>query len=264
MFWEKFDALCKKEGKTASAIAKELGVTSAAITGWKKGAIPSGEALTKIAEHFGTTIEYLISDDEIYIKPSAKKDAFLTMMSLPQRWSSLRHGEIQTTDEIMKISKYMNCSVPYLYSNMKSYTPAGERSTESLLDVNTFYMILGIMDRCPDTSDLKHLQEQISRIVLYWTDKYLKEEQSLIKSHKFIELRTAKLTYLYTGVITLDPTFEYGLNFTEIDVIREKTGMPLHYMFTGVMESPAELVAAEKDRKIAELEAKIANFESKV
>ena len=64
MFWEKFDALCKKEGKTASAIAKELGVTSAAITGWKKGAIPRDAVLRRIAKYFNVTVEYLLSDAE--------------------------------------------------------------------------------------------------------------------------------------------------------------------------------------------------------
>ncbi|MCR5165610.1 MAG: helix-turn-helix domain-containing protein [Oscillospiraceae bacterium] len=262
MFWDKFESLCKENNVKPNTIAKDIGVTSGTITAWKKGTIPNGEALHNIAEYFGTTIDFLFSDDEIYIKPSGKKSAFMTMLSLPQRWASLRHGKIQTTDEIIRIAEFVDCSVPYLYSD-KHYEPSGSRKPGSVFDDNTLDMILGIMDRCPDTSDLKRLQEQLSHIVLYWTDKHFGEEQSLLNSHVYNEVSKAKLKYLYTGATSLDPAFEYGLNFTEIDVIREKAEISFRYLFTGIKESPAEIIAAEKDKQIAELEARIAELEKR-
>ena len=36
MFWTNFDKLCKKKGRFANAIAKDLNISSGSITNWKK------------------------------------------------------------------------------------------------------------------------------------------------------------------------------------------------------------------------------------
>lgn len=53
MFWENYLSLCKQEKKTPSGLAKELGITSGTVTGWKKGKIPSEAKLQILADHFG-------------------------------------------------------------------------------------------------------------------------------------------------------------------------------------------------------------------
>lgn len=245
MFWEKFSQLCQQNGVKPNNIAKEIGVTSGTITAWKNGTIPNGLALTKVAERFNTTIDYLISDEEIYIKPSSKKEFFTTLNALPQRWVSLRCGKALTTIEIMKIAKFSQTDIPFLYSDSLNYSNIP--SKVSFSDYDTLELILGIFDRCADDTSLKLLQIQLSRIVLFRLNQKGFDINTLISDPKFRGVSDAKLKFLNTGVPGIDPTFNYGLNFTELDVLREETGLSFLYMFTGVNESPAEMIQKDFD-----------------
>lgn len=40
-----------------------LPAASATVTGWKQGSIPRKSTLKKIADHFGVTVDYLLSDE---------------------------------------------------------------------------------------------------------------------------------------------------------------------------------------------------------
>ena len=53
MFWINYLLLCGQIGKTPNGLAKELGISSGTVTGWKKGKIPSESSLQKIADYFG-------------------------------------------------------------------------------------------------------------------------------------------------------------------------------------------------------------------
>ncbi len=55
MFWINYLLLCGQINKTPTGLAKELGISSGTVTGWKKGKIPSESSLQKIAEYFGIT-----------------------------------------------------------------------------------------------------------------------------------------------------------------------------------------------------------------
>ena len=245
VFWEKLEHLCEQNGIKSYSIAKEIGVTTSAISSWKNGTIPNGLALTKIANKFNTTVEYLISDDEIYIKPSKKRTSFVKLDALPQRWESLRCGKDLSTDEIMKISKFVQVDIPFLYSdNVHCQIISNE---ESFCDRRTLELILGIFDRCADDTSLKLLQIQLSRIVLFRLNQKGFDINTLISDPKFRGVSDAKLKFLNTGVSGIDPTFNYGLNFTELDVLREETGLSFLYMFTGVNESPAEIIQKDFD-----------------
>lgn len=64
MFWQNYVRLCNKVGKAPSVVAVEIGKTDAVATGWKKGAIPRQSTLLQLAEYFGVTVDYLLSDNE--------------------------------------------------------------------------------------------------------------------------------------------------------------------------------------------------------
>lgn len=57
-FWKKFEELCKMVGKSPNAVAKELGISSGAVTFWKQGRIPHQATLEKLAKYFNVTINY--------------------------------------------------------------------------------------------------------------------------------------------------------------------------------------------------------------
>lgn len=60
MFYENFAFYCTKTGKSESAVAKDVGITSKSVTGWKNGAIPRNSTLKKLADYFGITVEELM------------------------------------------------------------------------------------------------------------------------------------------------------------------------------------------------------------
>ena len=67
-FWERYHELCIQEGKSANAVALELGFSNATCTKWKNGSEPGSKSISKIADYFGVTVDYLLGTEP---KPSA-------------------------------------------------------------------------------------------------------------------------------------------------------------------------------------------------
>lgn len=63
MFYDNFVKLCADKGQKPTPTAKEIGFSSAALVKWKNGTIPRGNALQKIADYFGVTVNDLLTDD---------------------------------------------------------------------------------------------------------------------------------------------------------------------------------------------------------
>ena len=64
MFWKNFYTLCQKNKISANAVCAKLGLSTAAATHWKNGAIPKGDILLKLAQYFNVTIDYLLTGKE--------------------------------------------------------------------------------------------------------------------------------------------------------------------------------------------------------
>ena len=126
----------------------------------------------------------------------------------------------------LKIIPYVNCTVQFLNNDKYiEYSPEAEYDTEHLKDTETIFDILGILDYCADTESYRIVQVQLSRIVLY----HLKE-----KGFDREALDTeVKMAYLYTGKDS-GKTHNYGLNFSDMDFLREFTGLSYQVMFTGI------------------------------
>lgn len=62
-FFERFSALCKEKGETPNSVARYIGASSGSVTAWKRGAAPRNATLTKIADYFGVTTDYLLGQD---------------------------------------------------------------------------------------------------------------------------------------------------------------------------------------------------------
>ncbi len=60
MFWERLLILCGKHNCKPNTIAKAIGLSTAISTKWKNGSIPNGEALVKIADYLGCSVDYLL------------------------------------------------------------------------------------------------------------------------------------------------------------------------------------------------------------
>lgn len=63
LFFENLKKICAQRGTTPSAVAKEIGLSSAAPTYWKRGAIPKSDTVQKIADYFGISVDDLLTEE---------------------------------------------------------------------------------------------------------------------------------------------------------------------------------------------------------
>lgn len=63
MFYEIVNNLCKERKTTITRMAEEIGLSNAAPTSWRKGAVPKLSTVKKISEHFGVSVEYLLGEE---------------------------------------------------------------------------------------------------------------------------------------------------------------------------------------------------------
>lgn len=63
MFYEKLSMLCASKGISITQFCKEVGLSSATATKWKKGAIPFHSSLYRISKYFDVEVEYLLDDN---------------------------------------------------------------------------------------------------------------------------------------------------------------------------------------------------------
>ncbi len=61
-FYERYEALCAEKGMKPQnpEMFKVSQVTSGAVSGWKKGALPKGDVLCRLAQYFEVTTDYLL------------------------------------------------------------------------------------------------------------------------------------------------------------------------------------------------------------
>jgi transcriptional regulator with XRE-family HTH domain len=72
MFWENYVRLCSGKNISPSAAGAAIGVTYAAVSKWKKGAIPNGSTLQKISDYFNVSVASLLGEDEPDLREKAE------------------------------------------------------------------------------------------------------------------------------------------------------------------------------------------------
>ena len=63
-FIERLNLLCKEKGISISKMIKDLGMANGNVTRWNNGSVPTGDNLTKIADYFGESTDYLLGKTE--------------------------------------------------------------------------------------------------------------------------------------------------------------------------------------------------------
>ena len=67
--YEIFENLLQKYGVTTYKVAKETGISQTTFSNWKSGrSTPKTDALQKIADYFGVTLDYLTTGQESVTK----------------------------------------------------------------------------------------------------------------------------------------------------------------------------------------------------
>lgn len=60
MFYNRLQELCKNQGTSVSNMLKTLGLSTGSTGNWKKGQLPKGDILAKIANYLNTSIDYIV------------------------------------------------------------------------------------------------------------------------------------------------------------------------------------------------------------
>lgn len=63
MFAENLSRLQAERGETNYRLAKEIGVHQSSIANWKSGIVPHPKHIRLLAEHFGVTVDELLSNE---------------------------------------------------------------------------------------------------------------------------------------------------------------------------------------------------------
>lgn len=62
IFFERYSELCNSVNGTPNSIAKQLGISSGSVTAWKNGTEPRPKTLSKIADYFSVSVDYLLGN----------------------------------------------------------------------------------------------------------------------------------------------------------------------------------------------------------
>lgn len=62
VFYDNFIRLCNRENKPPSIVADELGLSRAAVSKWKDGAVPYRSTILKIADYFHVIPDSLLAE----------------------------------------------------------------------------------------------------------------------------------------------------------------------------------------------------------
>lgn len=118
-FYDKFSELCKQHGVSPSSVAKAIGLTTANPTYWKRGSIPKGDTLQKLADYFGVSVDFLLGKDTLpapRITSITVGDSYFDgAMEVTQVEEGMSRASIvfeideekMTTDELLSLMKLM-------------------------------------------------------------------------------------------------------------------------------------------------------------
>ena len=93
MFYEIVNNLCKERKTTITRMAEDIGLSNAAPTSWRKGAVPKLTTLEKIADYFDVSVDYLRGvETKNAPTPKGERDYLAIMNAFDQADESTREA----------------------------------------------------------------------------------------------------------------------------------------------------------------------------
>lgn len=109
-FYDRLHALCKEKNTTVSKMLNELGLSTGSTGNWKKGLLPKGDVLKKIADYLNTSIDYIVSGEFKSNLSDDEKDLLKIYKQTPERakYKVLCDFTLIVDAEIAKYAKEKN------------------------------------------------------------------------------------------------------------------------------------------------------------
>ena len=247
MFVDKFHALCQSRHTKIRTVCKELGIGSSTVTNWINGIVPKLNHALKVAEYFNVSLDYLIGDADVSVKPN---EELKNVQSISDRVATLQAGNYVPKNAIVRISEYTNSSMLFLLAETDRFIPEPIDPIDNLtriFDFSALDIILDVMDKCAANETFRILQVQLSRIVLYQLSKVGVISPMLADLGK---ISAGKINYITYGASdTTNDNDRYGFTFSELTVIlaRYEEVPSFQFMFTGIEDDPVQLLKTNSE-----------------
>ena len=243
MDYARLEQLCNDKKISASKLAEMVGISKGNTSTWKKGGNPSIEVLVKMAEVLDCSVDYLLGNESVSIRPGRKYNVFEVLEASKADYLSnscrVTPDDSINFDEYSRFAAYLNADPAFLINASNThYVPKEENRNESSIDTDMVFEIINLMSYLPGNDNDRVLQIQISRIVLYNLSKAGISEQ---KIRDYNSIVSGTLDFLFSGGVDYKKAPLYGLRFNDLRSLNVKTGLSYQYMFTGIM--------TEKDNK---------------
>lgn len=101
MFFTIFYKLCEERGTSPNAVAKQLGISSGTVTGWKKGVQPrTKRTIQKVADYFGVSVNYMLGYEQKET-PDISEDARRKMLKAAEKLAALPDDQFDTAMDVL-------------------------------------------------------------------------------------------------------------------------------------------------------------------
>lgn len=87
MFYDQFIKLCDESNTKPTPLLRQLGLSAGNLQKWQKGASVNSDILYKISEHFGVSIDYLVTGKEINSLTDNLSENELEMLEVFQKFN---------------------------------------------------------------------------------------------------------------------------------------------------------------------------------
>lgn len=233
-FYERLKFVCDEKGQKITTVVVDCGGNKGSIASWKKGTIPNYTIIEKLANELDVSVDFLVGKEEIDIQPKKYFKTLDIMRASKYKYINLGCLNEVSDEDMKRYEAYLNCSTKFMYDRTSiKYEPVKQNRTEQDIDVDMTEEIIDVMSFLPGSPDVRFLQIQISRIVLY-NLMQLKSGEKIVENNK--ALNKANLRLLLSDEFGSTSTKAYGLTSDEIRSIRIASGLSYQYLFSGVMK----------------------------
>ena len=94
MFYAQFLELCNKEGVKPTPLIKSLGLSPGNLKRWENGSTVNSDILLMLSEHFGVSVDYLLTGKDIKSSPIELSDDEQELLSYYKKLSDINKGRI--------------------------------------------------------------------------------------------------------------------------------------------------------------------------
>ena len=110
--YKKFQMCCLEYGISEAEVARKIGVSRAAITGWKKGSQPSAASIKKLAQYFDASVDYFMEDSDETTVESTEVDEMREELrsnpNLRMLLSASRNLDAEDIRQLVALAERMN------------------------------------------------------------------------------------------------------------------------------------------------------------